>query len=76
MNIEYSNTSCDFADLWVGDAFMFYKDGERYTCMKISGIENEKYNHFYNAVHLATGEVYEIELHQKVEKINATVIVE
>ena len=77
MNIEYANTPCDFVDLWAGDAFVLYVNGERMTCMKIEPINtNNNYNNTFNAVHLATGEVCEFEPHQKVEKINATVIVE
>ena len=76
MTVEYANTSCDFVDLWAGDAFVFYQDGERLTCMKIEPINTGEYSGVINAVHLATGEVREFEPHQKVEKINATVIVE
>lgn len=76
MTVQYSNTSCDFADLWIGDAFALYAGGERHTCMKIEPINIEGYNKIVNAVHLATGEVCAFEPHQKVEKINATVIVE
>ena len=39
MNIKYTNTSCNFADLCVGDAFAIYADGERYTCIKIERID-------------------------------------
>ena len=76
MNIKYTNTSCNFAELCAGDAFAIYANGERYTCIKIERIDADDYSRIVNAVHLATGEVCEFEPHQKVEKINATVIVE
>lgn len=71
MIIEYNITSCDFVDLWVGDAFALYKGGEKYICMKINdGMEDDF------GVYLATGEAFEIEPHQRVEKIKAKIVVE
>jgi hypothetical protein len=73
MIIEYNDTACDFVDLYIGQAFTFYEDGEKYICMKIEGLEEGKYNLYVN---LANGEVYEIEPHQRVYKIKAKIIVE
>ena len=71
MIIEYKNTCCDFVDLCFGQAFILYADGEEYICMKINDdIEN------HLCVHLDTGEVFEIEPHRNVKKINAKVIIE
>lgn len=70
MIIEYTNhISCDFADLWCGTAFAFYEDGEKYICMKTD-------SNIQNAVNLSTGEMYEIEPHQRVFKIDAKIVVD
>lgn len=77
MNIEYKNTSCDFVDLRVGEAFLYYKDGEKYTCMKVEAYCTDDYmNQWFNTVHLATGDMLCVEPHQRVERINARIIVE
>ena len=77
MTVEYTNTSCDFVNLRVGEAFLYYADGERMTCMKVEAYCIDEYmNQWFNAVHLATGDMLCVESHQKVEKINARVIVE
>lgn len=69
MIIEYIDTSCDFTDLRIGDAFVFYYDGERNTCMRVNA-DN------YNAVLLGTGRMCKFEPHQKVERVNAKVVIE
>jgi hypothetical protein len=68
MIVEYNDTACDFVDLSIGEAFVFYEDGEKYTCIKTS--------RHSEAVHLATGEVFVIEPHQRVYKIKARVTIE
>lgn len=71
-----ANTTCDFSDLRIGEPFIFYEDGEIYTCMKTQSVKDEYCNNFYNAVNLDTGEVEKISAYKSVEKINAKIVVE
>lgn len=63
---------CRFDELKAGDVFIEDCDGAAFIQMKTEEIDD--HGDIYNAVSLSTGEMYGIDAHELVKRVNAELI--